>query len=161
MRIVKLFVWIIILYALLPKQQIYFSSIQAENKDQRRGKLEAFFESKGSPLVPLAGVFIREADKNGLDWKLLPVVACVESSCGKNYRKNAFGWGSDRIDYGTDEQDIAEIARKIAVLSYYQTYRKSGRLHDFAHTYNAPYAEDYFEKLTYFYKALENKRELL
>jgi hypothetical protein len=154
MRFLKLFIWIIILYVFLPKQTVYVSSIQSPPEDGRRLRLEAFFKAKGSPLVPLAGVFIREADKNGLDWKLLPAVCCAESSCGKNYNKNAFGWGSDQIDYGTDEQDIAQIANRIRTLSYYQIYRKSGRLFDFAVAYNGHYAQDYFEKIAYFYEDL-------
>ena len=159
MRFLKLFIWIIILYVFLPKQTVYVSSIQATPEDGRRAKLEAFFTAKKSPLVPLADVFIREADANGLDWRLLPSVACVESSCGKNYRNNMFGWGSDQIDYGTDEQDIAQIAHKIRNLSYYQIYRKSGRLYDFALAYNGPYVQDYFEKISYFYYVLSETKE--
>jgi hypothetical protein len=122
--------------------------------DIRVTRLEAFFQSYHSSFSSLSGVFIQEADKNGIDWKLLPSIACVESSCGKNYQRNAFGWGSDSLDFGSDSDDITGVAQKIASLSYYTPYRKSGRLYDFALAYNNAHADEYVQKLEYFYEKL-------
>lgn len=133
---------------------IPYSPAPTPQPDARIKLLEAFFYRYNSKLVLYAETFIRTADAEDLDWKLLPVVACVESSCGKFYRQNAFGWGSDKIDYGTDAQDIAGVASRIASLSYYKTYNKTKDIYDFARAYNAPFAEDYYRKLTYFYRKI-------
>src|SRR3990167_11513454 len=68
--------------------------VEVKKKDPRIERLKVFFNDFDSPLAGLSTTFIKAADKNKLDWKLLPVVACVESSCGKYYKYNVFGWGS-------------------------------------------------------------------
>ncbi len=110
----------------------------------------AFLTSFGSPLTSYAADFVAAADTHGLDWQLLPVVSCVESSCGKYYRLNAFGWGSDTLDFGDTRQDIFGVAGKVATLPYYAAFRRSGDLRDFALAYNGAHAEDYYGKLRWF-----------
>jgi hypothetical protein len=139
-------------------QSKYDHPIQKEQShkqvDRREEDLRQFFDSFDSPLTPLSDEFVAVADRNGLDYRLLPVVACVESSCGKNFKLNAFGWGSDNIDFGNDSNDLSSIASKIKELSYYKTYRQSGELYDFALAYNRSYAQEYFEKLNWFWKRI-------
>jgi len=65
-------------------------------KDDREIRLHAFLSRYNSPLAQEARVFIREADKHDLDWKLVPAIAGVESTFGRfippgSY--NAWGWG--------------------------------------------------------------------
>lgn len=127
---------------------------QEKQIDIRIKRLELFFESFNSPLRKYAGEFVEVADKEGLDYRLLPIVACVESSCGKNYKLNAFGWASDRVDFGTDIDDISGIAAKISTLSYYKEYKRSGKLYDFALAYNGNYAKDYYRKLNWFFEKI-------
>lgn len=127
---------------------------QEKQIDIRVKKLELFFESFDSPFRKYSSEFVKVADEKGLDYRLLPVVACVESSCGKNYKLNAFGWASDRIDFGSDVDDIGGLADKIAKLSYYKEYKRSGRLYDFALAYNGNYAEDYYRKLNWFWERI-------
>jgi len=117
---------------------------------RRAEALQRFFASQRSPLEPYAQDFIRIANTYDLPYYLLPVVSCVESSCGKNYQKNAFGWGSDKIDYGNDFEDIQMIAQKISSLPVYKEYMKTKDLFDFALAYNHPYAKAYYKKLIYF-----------
>ena len=59
-------------------------------------KLEKFFESYKSPLVKHSETFVKVAEKYGLDYRLLPAISCIESSCGKKLIEgsyNPFGWG--------------------------------------------------------------------
>jgi hypothetical protein len=59
-------------------------------------KVEKFFESYKSPLVKHSGTFVKVANKYGLDYRLLPAISCMESSCGKKLIEgsyNPFGWG--------------------------------------------------------------------
>lgn len=155
MRTLKILIWIAILYGIFGNKQLHFVSAQQKGEDRRVARLETFLAHYHSPLQGHAKHFVAMADVYGLDYRLLPVVSCVESSCGKHYKYNAFGWGSDSIDFGNDAQDITTIARKISTLSYYQTYRKTQDLHDFALAYNGPYAEDYYKKLTYFMEKIK------
>ena len=49
-----------------------------------------------SPLVEESGHFIAEADRLGLDWKLVAAIAGTESTFGKRVPSgsyNAWGWG--------------------------------------------------------------------
>lgn len=151
MRWLKIFLIIILLYGFQNKQ-FYYSSAQATGTDPRIAKLQTFL--KGTPLYNEAEVFIREADKNGLDWKLLAVVGMVESSGGKRCWKNCFGWSGGRIDFGDNSKDIAGISDKLSTLSYYKTYLKTGRIEDFCLAYNRPYAKEYCGKLMFFYTQL-------
>lgn len=62
--------------------------------------LEMFLEKYKSPLKPHAKTFVEVADQYELDYKLLPAISCIESTCGKflpDNSYNPFGWGV----YGT------------------------------------------------------------
>ncbi len=69
------------------------SVVQTES-DNRANILQRFLEQYHSPLAPFADTFIIEADKNQLDWKLLPAIAGVESYFGEQIPANSYnGWG--------------------------------------------------------------------
>jgi hypothetical protein len=58
--------------------------------------LEKFFDKYKSPLKAEAKTFVEIADKYELDYRLLPSIACLESTCGKFIPEssyNAWGWG--------------------------------------------------------------------
>ena len=58
--------------------------------------LEKFFEELDSPLTDNAQTFVATAEKYGIDYKLLPAISCMESTCGKfipSESYNPFGWG--------------------------------------------------------------------
>jgi hypothetical protein len=66
--------------------------------EERAGKIDAYFAKRGMPLEGHGEKFVAEAEKNGLDWRLLPAIAIKESTGGKfacGY--NPFGWGSCKI----------------------------------------------------------------
>jgi hypothetical protein len=63
--------------------------------DNRAQRLRQFLKSQGSPMTNSADKLVNIADKYGLDWKLLPAIAGVESTWGSfvpagSY--NAYGW---------------------------------------------------------------------
>jgi hypothetical protein len=85
-------------------------------EDNRAEVLRGYLESNGSPLAPYAEVIIQEADKNGLDWRLIPAIAGLESTFGKNipaYSYNAWGFGI----YGNNVRRFASWEEGIAVVS--------------------------------------------
>ncbi len=54
-----------------------------------------FLAKYGSPMKGHGREFVEAADKNGLDWRLLPAIAFQESNLGKKIPKgsyNPFGW---------------------------------------------------------------------
>ena len=67
-----------------------------ESRESRVKALESFFTEVNSPLKPHSETFVDVADKYGLDYKLLPAISCIESSCVIKLIEgsyNPFGWG--------------------------------------------------------------------
>lgn len=58
-----------------------------------------------------------EADKNDLDWRLLPAIAVRESTGGKNACKKVkfsrFGFGSCKWGYESSDKEIEVVARNL------------------------------------------------
>lgn len=87
--------------------------------DHREKTLTAFLHKYNSPFADKAGIFIREADKNNLDWKLLVAISGVESTFGQAYPRgsyNAWGWGiygTNRHGFASWEDAIATISREL------------------------------------------------
>lgn len=56
--------------------------------------LEAYLQSKNSPMADSAKQFIMEADRLGLDWKLVAAIAGTESYFGRHIPQNSYNaWG--------------------------------------------------------------------
>ena len=70
-------------------------SATVEAGDSRTLLLESFLRQNNSPIAPFAGTIVAEADRFGLDFRLLPAIAMCESNAGKRMPKkdefNAFG----------------------------------------------------------------------
>lgn len=67
--------------------------------DKRIIAMRKFLIDYRSPLYPYADQFIVEADKYGLDWRLVASIAGVESAFGNLIpygSNNAWGWKGDR-----------------------------------------------------------------
>jgi hypothetical protein len=79
--------------------------------------IDAYFESRGMPLLGMGMKMIEEAEKNNLDWRLLPAIAVRESTGGKfdciKVPNNAFGWGSCKIGFKSNEEAIETVARNL------------------------------------------------
>lgn len=65
-----------------------------QNEDERVTRLKTYLEMHTSPLADSAAHFVSEADRLGLDWKLVAAIAGVESTFGKHIPLNSYnGWG--------------------------------------------------------------------
>jgi len=76
-------------------------------KVNRKAALTKFFEKYNSPLVKNVDTFIASADKYGIDYRLIPSISCMESTCGKVLIEgtyNPFGWGiyGSKVTYFRD-----------------------------------------------------------
>lgn len=85
--------------------------------ETRARAVDAYFEKRGMPLAGTGEVMVRVAEKNGLDWRLLPAIAVRESTGGKNackrVKNNPFGWGSCKIGFESMEQAIETVAHNL------------------------------------------------
>ena len=79
--------------------------------------IDAYFEARDMPLFGTGMKMAEEADKNDLDWRLLPAIAARESTGGKNdcikVDNNPFGWGSCRIGFKTIDDAIETVAKNL------------------------------------------------
>ncbi|HLC95236.1 MAG TPA: hypothetical protein VJH89_01995, partial [Patescibacteria group bacterium] len=70
-----------------------------------------YFRERNMPLEGTGMSMVMAAEKNNLDWRLLPAVALRESSGGKyacDY--NPFGWASCKVDFENWEEAIEVVA---------------------------------------------------
>ena len=84
--------------------------------DIRAKVLHNYLAQKNSSLTDEAGFFVREADKNQIDWRLLVSISGVESSFGlqiPNNSYNAWGFGI----YGTNTRSFTSWEDGIATIS--------------------------------------------
>lgn len=90
--------------------------VTAAEADERALKLAAYLESRNSQLASYAVTFVEAADKYGLDWKLLPSIAGVESGFARIYVNgsfNAWGWGGGYIYLNSWENAIEVISKAL------------------------------------------------
>lgn len=85
--------------------------------DNRAKILKKFLQFYNSPLADNAETFIKQADANNLDWKLVASISGVESTFGKqipNNSYNAWGWGiyGDNVIYFTSFDEAIETISK-------------------------------------------------
>lgn len=108
--------------------------------DRRVTHLRTYLASHNSPLADEAEVFIREADRNDLDWKFVAAIAGVESTFGKHIPRgsyNAWGWGiptgaQSGVGFKNWEDGISTVSeglRKNYVDRGAQTIEQIGRIY--------------------------------
>src|SRR3989338_1379076 len=83
----------------------------------RAEAIDAYFRERNMPLEGTGMKMVLEAQKNNLDWRLLAAIAVRESTGGKFECKkadfNAFGWGSCKIDFESNEHAIEIVAKNL------------------------------------------------
>ena len=90
-----------------------------KSREERIEVLEKFFTKLKSPLKANAATFVDVADKYNLDYRLLPAISCMESTCGKFLIEgsyNPFGWGiygRNAIYFKSYDEAIETVAKGI------------------------------------------------
>ncbi len=105
----------------LQKQNIEVSEslVLNEAKDQKlkADAIDIYFKERYMPLEGMGMKMVLEAEKNNLDWRLLPAIAVRESTGGKFACKkatyNSFGWGSCKISFDSNEKAIETVAKNL------------------------------------------------
>ncbi len=79
--------------------------------------IDAYFKDRDMPLAGLGMKMVLEAEKNDLDWRLLPAIAVRESSGGKNacekVKNSFFGWGSCKVSFNSIEEAVEIVAHNL------------------------------------------------
>jgi hypothetical protein len=101
----------------------------AMRQDPRQIRIKKFFEQNGCPLSKLSAEFVREADANDLDWRLLPSITFVESSGGKYYQNNnVFGWNSCHTRFSSVRAGLHLVASTLGSSTLYRDKNTEGIL---------------------------------
>lgn len=101
--------------------QLVVNADNISSDDIRVAALKRVFEKYDSPLVQVADSYVELADKNGIDWKLLPAISGLESSFGKRLMPNsynAYGWGGGYIYFESWEDGIDTITKALSEKYY-------------------------------------------
>ena len=97
--------------------------------DPRLRRLQEFFGQRDCPLREAAADFLIAADRNDLDWRLLPSISIIESSGGKDYKNNnVFGWDSCRESFTSVREGIQFVAEQLANSKRYKDKNLDNKL---------------------------------
>jgi hypothetical protein len=104
------------------------SSGDTVSLQERASRLERFFDSYHCPSPRHTGDYLRAADTYHLDYRLLPAISVVESTCGFYPRSNnRWGWTSAR-GFSTVRAGIDFIAGRLAASNFYKDKTTDGKL---------------------------------
>ncbi len=92
-------------------------ALKKEVQKAKAEAIDAYFSERNMPLAGQGMKMAIEAERNDLDWRLLPAIAIRESTGGKNacdyVKHNSFGWGSCKIGFKSNEESIETVARNL------------------------------------------------
>ncbi len=100
------------------------SKTEIRTEDPRVIAMQKFLLAYNSPMYPYAKNFIEEAEKYGLDWRLVASISGVESAFGNLVPRgtnNGWGWrGENPTEQGWSQFDtwghgIATVTRRLAL----------------------------------------------
>ena len=99
-------------------------------EDQRHAKLETFFQSYGCPAPHHVSEYLGAADANAIDYRLLPAISVLESTCGVHQRENnRWGWASARKGFASFRAGLEYIAHQLSVGRYYRNKTLEEKVH--------------------------------
>ena len=103
--------------ALAPEQAVDFEALREKEKQAKADAIDVYFRAREMPLSGFGMKMVEEAERNELDWRLLPAIAARESTGGKNAcRKvahNPFGWNSCKTGFDSNEEAIEIVAKNL------------------------------------------------
>jgi hypothetical protein len=86
----------------------------------RRLALLQYFQACACPAARWANTFIQEADRQGLDWRLVAIISMIESTGGKHYKnRNILGWKSALQRFRSEQAGIAYVSDRLSHSPYY------------------------------------------
>lgn len=102
--------------------------------DLREAILRKFLRDRHCPAADYTETFISEADSHGLDWRLLPSLAFVESGGGKTAKgNNIFGWANGKMTFTSIGEAIHTVASALAHGKAYRDKNLDAKLATYNH----------------------------
>lgn len=119
--------------------------------DSRVVKIEEYLSQRDAPLADYAKEFVKAADENGIDYRIVAAISVIESEGGKNTFKpyNAWGWG--KSGFSSWEEGIWTVSKSIA--RYYANGAKTPRA--ISYSYCPPTADSWAAKVQYVMNQIE------
>lgn len=97
--------------------------------DAREDLLRDFLKENDCPDEAYTGMFLTEADTHGLDWRLLPALALVESGGGRTAKgNNLFGWANGKKSFTSVGESIHHVAAALAQAKPYVGKNLKGKM---------------------------------
>jgi hypothetical protein len=91
------------------------STLPVPASDPRGARLEAFFKTYGCPAPLHIADYLRAADSHALDYRILPAISLVESTCGAFEKmNNRWGWDSAQSGFPSVPAGIEFITTQLA-----------------------------------------------
>lgn len=82
--------------------------------DTRRLALLQYFQACACPAAHWVHTFVQEADRQGIDWRLVASISMIESTGGKHYRnRNILGWKSARARFRSEQVGIQYVSARL------------------------------------------------
>ncbi len=122
--------------------------------DYRTQNLRKFLLKYNSPLADYADEFVAYADKNDLDYRLVPAITGVESTFGKHIpvnSYNAYGWANGDYRFESWEDSIAHVS-EVLKTKYFD--KGADSIYEIARIY-APPSTTWGSKVTYFVNKID------
>lgn len=131
------------------KQRLQIESEANTLLKTRAEAIDSYYMERNMPLAGYGKNFVTEAEKNGIDWRLLPAIAVRESSGGIHAcGANPFGWASCKRSFNTIEEAIASVSNHLGGNNENTAHFYAGKsTKEILKTYNPPsivptYAEE-------------------
>jgi len=119
--------------------------------DPRTERLEAFFKAYDCPAPLHVEAYLRAADSHAIDYRLLPAISLVESTCGAFEKmNNRWGWDSAQSGFRSVPDGIEYISAQLAENPRYKGKSVPEKLY----TYN-PYPQ-YVRQVQRLMREIEN-----
>lgn len=97
------------------------NTLPARDPDPRTVRLEAFFKAYDCPAPLHVEEYLRAADSHALDYRILPAISLVESTCGAFQRmNNRWGWDSTQSGFPSVPAGIDYITKQLAENPHYK-----------------------------------------
>lgn len=88
-----------------------------KEREVKAAKIDAYFSANGMPLAGYGMKMVTEAEKHGIDWRLIPAIAVRESTGGlhqcKSVSYSPFGFGSCKISFKSYDDAITILATNL------------------------------------------------
>ncbi len=88
-----------------------------QDRLEKAAQIDAYYKAHNLPLAGYGMKMVLEAEKNNIDWRLIPALGMRESTGGKFACKNAtfspFGYGSCKLNFDSYDHAIEVVARSL------------------------------------------------